>query len=280
MRKILLCTVAAFLSVSAARADVQEKAREVEKTSEATLVERMGDSPTNDDLAFLRFATLTKPGDITEPGDILQISRPFEYWNLRCDMRLSTNRRVCHVEQVALQDGATLVWRVATNHENRPVAVLSLPADVDTSKGVRMKFAGLEKVLDASLFRCTANACVGGFYFEGFVQAAIMKSPLVGFSFQRKDGNMIDAVLTMTGFGTALDAGGRDPFAKSLSGKPAKAETTKVKAPPQPKKKAKVAIEPRPVQAEKIATAIAAPKSTSTDRVAIDTVTPKKNVLY
>lgn len=183
------------------------------------LASQVVDTSSADNLSFLRFATVVNPGEITEPGDMIKISREFSNWTLRCDVRLSTNRRACFVEQGESTNGTSLVWRIAVNEQNRAIALISVPDDVDMDRGIRMKFAGLEKVLDRDMFRCSPQACIGGFYFGGFVQRAITSSDNVGFSFSRKQADTVDIEMSMTGFTTALDAGARDPFGRDVPSK-------------------------------------------------------------
>lgn len=173
------------------------------------------DFDTKADLSFLKLATVAQPGDILSPGDIIKVSRDFSSWTLRCDLRLSTNRRACFVEQGGVAEQSSVVLRIAMNDQNKPIAVVSAPSDTDMSKGIKLKFAGLEKTLDSQLFRCGPQACIGGFYFEGFVQQAILSSASVGFSFSRKNAGDVNIEMSMAGFSSALDAGAKDPFGRA-----------------------------------------------------------------
>ncbi|WP_273794979.1 invasion associated locus B family protein [Brucella intermedia] len=266
MKPLQILWTAAVLACGVYTAKAEESAPKPQAVENpeggsASNAEHKGDGQKTDKLAFLRFATVVQTGEITEPGELLQLSRQFENWKLRCDVRLSTKRRVCFVEQDGQADGTGLVWRVATNRENRPIAMFSLPANVDITKGIRLKFADLEKVLEPNLFRCTAQACLGGFYFEGFVQAAIMRSGNVGFSIPLKDGSAAEIIMPMTGFTAALDAGGRDPFGNDFQ---TKAKTNKVAAgEAQPKKAKTFAAKPA-----KPAKSIRAPKADKTEQTA------------
>lgn len=173
-----------------------------------------GKDQTAPPLSFLRFASVIEAGSLVEDGDLIKLQRSYSNWTLRCDIRLSKNRRVCFIEQRGDTHGTPLVWRIGMNTANRPVAVIALPADFNAAKGLRMKFSGLEKTLGKENFVCSPQSCIGGFLFEGFVQEAITKSADIGFVIPRLKGEPVSMTLSMTGFTEALDAGARDPFGR------------------------------------------------------------------
>lgn len=207
----------AFGLISAAHAENNSAESNPTIEPDATAIERSADAPAADKLSFLKLASVGIPDQVTQPGDLIRISRKFANWTLRCDVRLSTNNRVCFVEQSGKAKGSGLVWRIAMNEQMKPIAILSMPANLDMSKGVRMTFGGLEKTLEHNQFRCGANACVGGFPFEGFVQKAITSAQNVGFAFTPTSGESIDIRFSMAGFNLALDAAARDPFGRDIT---------------------------------------------------------------
>lgn len=179
-------------------------------------------------LNYLHFASVTEPGELIEAGDLIKIQRIFSSWTLRCDIRLSKNRRVCFVEQRGEANGAALVWRVGMNTDNKPIVVIALPADFDADKGLRMKFSELEKKIGKEHFACSPQSCIGGFLFEGFVQAAISKTPDFGFEVPRVNAEPVSLQFSMIGFTDALDAAARDPFGRDVSAKVARQIPSKV----------------------------------------------------
>jgi invasion protein IalB len=194
-------------------------------------------------------ATLVAPGETIASGDLIAISRQFENWTLMCDYRLSQNKRICVMEQAIANEYSQVRWRVATTVERKPLLVISLPAHFVLSSGLRLGFAELEKTIPEAEWFCTAQTCITGFPFEGFVQAAIQSSQEVSFSFsvRTNDDKEIDLRLVgnMQGFADAVKAATTDPFGKDIvqnavvenkpASEPAKAVETTKKPVVQPK---------------------------------------------
>lgn len=279
MQKTALAfTLLALVGVSAVNAEEPTTGKSDRVNADAveqTMTPETSSPEKPNKLAFLRFATVVSSNEAVLPGDYIKISRKFSNWNLRCDLRLSSDRRACFIEQVGGADGTSAVWRVAQNEQGQAIAMLSLPADTDVSAGVGMSFAGLEKTLKQDDFLCTSQACLGGFLFEGFVQSAIMQSSNVGISLTRKGGTQQTILMSMEGFLPSLDAAARDPFGRDVT---YKVKDDKAKAALEAKKKPKgqavsKAQKSSPAQAAK-------PKSKSDNVAKTESDAPKAVGLY
>lgn len=226
------------------------------------------------DLGFLRLSSVVDTGEIVDPGDLIQINRKFENWNLKCDVRLSKNKRACFVDQGATYESAGVIWRIANNYKNRPISIITLPAEFNLEIGLTMKFSGLEKTLGKEYFNCTEDLCIGGFIFEGFVQEAIINSEIVSFVIPIKNEEQpIQIGLAMVGFENATQAAARDPFGRDItyavSEKQAKEKEAQEKAQANaakvesksPVKKAQSKSQPAPRQNEARTNKVTAPKS-------------------
>lgn len=200
----------------------------------------------------LMLKTLVAADEKVVMGDVITITRPFGDWTLNCDLRLSLNKRLCAVQQVAQNGQAMVLWRLATTDDDKPVVVLSVPKDFVADKGLRMGFSGLEKVIGGNDWRCSASGCVAAFPFDGLLQPAIMSAQVVKFGYSIKDDagaeTEVSAVGSMAGFAQALDAGSKDPFGKTVV-----AESPKDKEPVKKNDK-KAALTPAkaPVQTAKL----------------------------
>lgn len=210
--------------------------------------------------SFLELSSVVTSGESIDNGDLILVNRKFDAWNLRCDVRLSTNKHACFVEQTAFFDNVGVQLRIGNNTEGRTVAITKLPANFDAEKGLRLKFSGLEKTLGKENFACTTEHCIGGFLLEGFVQEAILGSRYIGFVIPVKnDPEQVEIALAMSSFDDALQAA-KDPFGRELSiavnekkAKDKAAETAKpaaVAPKPAPAKKAAQKASPAPKQQE------------------------------
>lgn len=199
----------------------------------------------------LELATIRAPGEVVARGDIIQISRGFGAWTLSCEIRLSKNTRVCAADQGAQDGPAFLRMRIAPNVEKKPVAIMMLPASFKPENGLRLFFSGLEKTLDKDMFKCTPSICVGGFPFEGLLQASISSSSSLGIDYSitdpAADGGKRDVrlSLSMDGFADVLAAAAGDPFGREISEKVAQQQDIKPAKPKRtpPKKPAAKARE-------------------------------------
>nr|WP_181377343.1 invasion associated locus B family protein [Ochrobactrum sp. LM19] len=261
----------------------------------SSLAERMGAGTPASPLAYLRLHSVTEPGELVGPGDQIAINRAFLNWSLRCEIRPSKDVRSCFTEQKLNSGTDGLVWRIGQNTDLKPVVQFSLPADFQSSAGLRMKFSGLEKTIDPSHFVCSQRACVGGFLFEGFVQAAIMESERIGFSFDRKNGGTVTLEGSMQGLKLALDAARRDPYGRDVSYAVGKAGNTSKagnagkpvrdagKAEARTNFKPKKPVAPKqPAPARKVETPAPQPPAPEpeAEKIAADTAAPRRNTLY
>ena len=167
-----------------------------------------------------KLASLTEPGEEIATGDMITMSRAFDGWSLRCDYRLSQNKRLCSIDQALSNGQSSLVWRIANSVDDRALLILSADPRMVTGKGMRMAFSGLEKTIGKDEWLCGPAACLTGFMFEGFLQAAIANAADVRFTFTAKspdDKEMpVELLGSMNGFALALKAGATDPFGKMV----------------------------------------------------------------
>lgn len=188
----------------------------------------------------LRLASVVEPGETPAWGDFMRIQRPFGPWTLLCDVRPSLNKRICSTEQAVVSGASVFVWRIAMDHEFKPVVLFSLPGNLDVTAGIRLGFAGLEKTIIGKEWTCNAQSCIAAFPFAGFVQAAILDTKDMHFTYRVQSGDTavdIQAVASMEGFPEALEAAAKDPFGKfvqvsqpkvAIASPPAKAQSDKV----------------------------------------------------
>lgn len=166
----------------------------------------------------LRLASLVEPGETLDWGDFIRVERPFGAWTLLCDWRPSRNKRICSTEQTVNAGNSGLIWRIAIDSEHKPIVLFVLPADLDRQGGLRLSFSGLEKSITGSEWTCNGQSCMSAFPFSDFVQAAILNSKEMQFSFRllAKDAapTEVRALASMEGFTTALEAAAKDPFGK------------------------------------------------------------------
>lgn len=252
VKKILTLILGSFLFSSVAFAD--EKASTEENKPVANTAQSNGKDRA---FSFLELSNVVGLGESVTNGDLIQVNRKFDTWNLRCDVRLSTNKHACFVEQSASFENTGIQLRIGNNIEGRTVAITKLPANFDADKGLRLKFSGLEKTLGKENFACTSDHCIGGFLLEGFVQEAILGSRYIGFVIPVKnDPEQVEIALTMSSFDEAIEAA-KDPFGREISiatnERAAKDKTSEAAKP--------AAVAPKPVPAKKAAQkAVSAPK--------------------
>lgn len=286
MKKYLTLALSVVLVSSAALAQTPEapEAQEtvapriIEPASGSNNAEKTSQPVQNTNFDFLRLSSVIDAGELLDPGDLIQLNRPFYNWNLRCDVRLSKNKRACYVDQGASYENVSVLWRIANNHENRPIAVINLPASFDQEKGLKLKFSGLEKTLGTEHFKCSDEMCVGGFIFEGFVQEAIVNSKIVGFVIPVKnEQEPIEIGLAMIGFDEATDAAARDPFGRDItyaaSAKQAKEKEAQAKAATAA---AKTETKPAPKRVQPKSVPVAKQNEARSNK----TNAPKSSVLY
>ncbi|MCB5205173.1 invasion associated locus B family protein [Neorhizobium sp. T786] len=207
-------------------------------------------------------ATLVAAGEAAAPGDIVHVKRPFGPWSLVCDTRLSTNKRVCFLEQIIISnDGKAAVnWRLMTTDDDRTMLVALVPNTVDTDHGLKLE----TRALDASdhsektirEFNCK-QSCIAVVPFNGVLQYGLLKATAIKFSFQLKGASPSSYVLdgSMRGFQDAVNAAAADPFGK-LAQRNTKPEPKKADAQPRkpkaaPEKVAAQVPKPRPAKAPK-----------------------------
>lgn len=168
----------------------------------------------------LRLASLVDPGETLDWGDFIRVERRFGPWTLLCDWRPSKNKRICSAEQAVSAGSSGFIWRIAIDHANKPIVLFVLPANLDRQSGLRLGFSGLEKTITGSGWTCNAQSCMAAFPFSDFVQAAILNSNEMQFSYRllSKDTTPVEvkALASMDGFTTALEAAAKDPFGKYM----------------------------------------------------------------
>lgn len=168
--------------------------------------------------ALPQLASLVAKGEKVEAGELISMTRPFDNWILRCDLRLSQNKRLCAVEQVVTDGVSSVRWRVANSADGKPLLIISVPTHLVIARGMKLSFSGLDKAISEQEWFCNEGACVTGFAFDGFVQAAIMHSEGIAFEYSIKTDEgekVIDLSGTMAGFEEAVSAGATDPFGET-----------------------------------------------------------------
>lgn len=168
--------------------------------------------------ALPQLASLVAKGERVEAGELISMTRPFDNWILLCDLRLSQNKRLCAVEQVVTDGVSSVRWRVANSVDGKPLLIISVPTNLVTARGMKLSFSGLNKAISENEWFCSEGACVTGFAFDGFIQAAIMHSEGIAFEYAIKtdDGEkVVDLTGTMVGFEEAVSAGATDPFGET-----------------------------------------------------------------
>lgn len=217
-------------------------------------------------ISIPKLASLTEPGEQIASGDVISINRAFNNWSLRCDYRLSQNKRLCRIEQALSDPNSSVVWQVANSVDDRALLIVSIDPRLVKDKGLRMGFSNLEKTIPAQEWLCSPSACITGFLFEGFLQAAIAHSQSVRFTYsiagEGDKETTVDLVGSMVGFDMAIKAGATDPFGRLEVAQPAK----------QPPKKEELKSEKAPdkkADAKPVAAA-------NTDKVADARPTPKR----
>ncbi|WP_297321964.1 hypothetical protein [uncultured Bartonella sp.] len=169
-------------------------------------------------------------GFMPEPGDIINLDRPFGNWSLKCELLLSQDRRLCRTEQTMRSGSDQLTWRIVLTTDNIPYVVITTNAGIDLSSGIRMGFSAIEKTLQSpDEVGCTDKACFAAFPFIGFVQAAILGSQDVWFSY-RKDDRDVHLINSMAGLKEALQASATNPYGQVDKEKPLEAQKTKKSA--------------------------------------------------
>lgn len=162
---------------------------------------------------------LVADGEKVASGDLITITRPFEKWILRCDLKLSADTRLCSVQQVVQDGNAAVLWRFGMSQDDKPVIAISVPQNMVTGKDFRMGLGDLEKVISGRDWRCGNTGCVSVIPFDGPLQSAIMTAQSVKFEYTAKDEGGAESLLklqgSMAGFAQAIDAGSKDPFGKT-----------------------------------------------------------------
>lgn len=70
----------------------------------------------------MQFASVLKPGETLEDGDLERSKRYFGFWELNCETAYSKNLRICFIQQTLTDTevaGALLDWRLATTLKKR-----------------------------------------------------------------------------------------------------------------------------------------------------------------
>lgn len=182
-----------------------------------------------------KIASVVAPDEQPGWGDIVHVQRDFGSWALNCDTRLSTNKRVCFLEQRLSDASASLSWRLMTTDDNRTVVVIAAPKTLDAAQGIRMKF-GLEKTIGS--FKC-GSLCIAVEPFDGAFQSAVLQAKSVSFDFTvTADGKSAPVKLSasMQGLAEAIEAARIDPFGKAAQVKTAAASNPKTAKAEKPKK--------------------------------------------
>lgn len=191
----------------------------------------------------LRLASLVKPGEVVEPGDLIHVSRAFGTWSLECDQRPSLNKRLCAAQQIVRSGNDALVWRIAMSEEDRPVVVFALPPTLDVKTGLGLEFSGayagrlgFAGRLGSESWGCDATSCIASFEYAGMEQASISNSPQMIFTYTLvNDGvsRSVRSTAIMSGLAETLDAAAKDPFGKSVPVKPQKTAVTAITDKPE-----------------------------------------------
>ena len=233
------------------------------------------EQPAGGTLAVKSPRLATFANDEFEDGDLMFISRPFGHWVMRCEWMLSTQKRICSIEQQALVEGVSVVWKIAPQiGDERPLLVIQAPRNMIPAAGMRLSFSGLEKTLPADDWFCTDNGCLSSFPFDGFLGAAITNSPQVSFSFSIDEAGQkkpVQIVGIMDGYKAALNAVTNDPFGSQVR---VKAEESAKKKPGETKAPESGQPKSRPQAA------VPAPRKASTMQAKNDTRTRRATGLY
>lgn len=180
----------------------------------------------------LKLLELVQPGEVVEPGDLVKVERPFDTWSLYCDTRLSTNKRICSIQEYIVDGGGFLFWSLKPTNKGSAL-VFVLPSTLDKASGLRIDF-GLEKTIPSEDWVCT-DRCIAVVPFEGLLQNAILRAETVKFSYtiKREDKSHAVALIgNMQGFTKAVHAASNDPFGKAAQLEQVKKADTKKEAQP------------------------------------------------
>jgi len=178
-------------------------------------------SQPSDVVSTLRPASLFKPGETIAQGDLVAVSRLFGDWTMHCEMRLSTNRKICAIEQPVTGEGGGLVWRITESETGSLIVLLSLPTDMLPEQGLHLNFLDLEKTIARRHWQCSGAACLAVLPFDGIVQAAIRQAAEIGFTYtaHADDGQerIVHLSAHMNGFAEALQAIRDNPFGQQAA---------------------------------------------------------------
>ena len=185
-------------------------------------------SQPSDDVSTLRPASLFKLGETIAQGDLVAVSRVFGDWAMHCEMRLSTDRKICAIEQPVTGEGGGLVWRITESEAGPLIVLLSLPSNMLPEQGLHLSFLDLEKTISGKHWQCSGSACLTALPFDGIVQAAIRQATEIGFTYaaHTDDGQerIVHLGARMNGFAEALQTIRENPLVNAFQAK-AKPET-------------------------------------------------------
>nr|WP_274706991.1 invasion associated locus B family protein [Allorhizobium sonneratiae] len=174
----------------------------------------------------------------------MSLQRGFNAWAVRCDIRLSTNKRLCALQQFVGRDNHLVLWRISQTATGKLFVVVSVGPDFDNRKPMTISFKSVDKRIEPNDWTCGKTGCIAGFEFTPVIQTAISSSSQVKFSYFVKDQAGQQAPVSidgsMDGFNEAI-AAATNPFARFDSkGKPVKGEEhqkAEVKEPHKPARK-------------------------------------------
>jgi invasion protein IalB len=153
-------------------------------------------------------ATLTPPGKVIAPGDLLRTTRMYGGWSLNCEILLSNKTHLCAVEQGILFDGRRgLNWSIALAADNQPVLVVWI-AQATSESETKISVGELALVRKPTI--CDPMGCQVIIPFDAPLQAAVFKQKNIVFqlNFAGKD---ITVAGVVDGLGEALTAAKDDP---------------------------------------------------------------------
>lgn len=169
-------------------------------------------------------ASVVAPGEKPTSGDIMNVSRTFDAWIMQCDFRLSTNRRICGVQQTLSNPDGSLYWRVSLDAAMKPILVLAIPAAADLDAGLTLTLGSVERILKRDQFRCANNICIAGVPFDAPLSAAIASQPIVPITYKtlaaaKSEAKTVRLEAPLNGFSAALDAIAKDPLGREIASK-------------------------------------------------------------
>lgn len=178
-------------------------------------------------------ASVTQPGETLAPGDLMQISRAFDAWTMTCDFRLSTNRRVCSVQQSITSNSGGLIWRVSLDASLNPLLILVIPDAADLDQGVKLSLGSVERVLRRDQWRCLSKMCVAALPYDATMNAAVASQQVIPISYKIAQ-TPVNLEAPMKGFTAALDAIAKDPLGRLIASKAATEKPDNAAKPAKP----------------------------------------------